>query len=61
MGRTWIPEPIARWLYNRAFPGMQGYIVARTRYFDDYFQQALEAGVEQIVIVGADTIPPLSI
>ena len=53
IGKTWIPEPIARWFYNQAFPGMQGYIVARTRYFDDYFQQTLEDGVEQIVIVGA--------
>jgi methyltransferase (TIGR00027 family) len=53
IGRTWIPEPVARWLYNQAFPGMQGYIVARTRYFDDYFQHALENGVEQVGIVGA--------
>ncbi len=53
IGQTWIPEPIARWAYNLGFPGMQGYIIARTRYLDEYFQNCLDSGFEQAVILGA--------
>ena len=32
---------------------MQGYIVARTKYLDDHVRQCLEAGLEQVVVLGA--------
>jgi methyltransferase (TIGR00027 family) len=53
IGRTWIPEPIARWFYNHGFPGLQGYIVGRTKYVDDHLQQCLETGLDQVVVLGA--------
>ncbi len=34
-------------------PGTWGYIVARTRYIDDYVQACIEDGIEQLVILGA--------
>lgn len=34
-------------------PGVQGYLVARTRYIDDYLKECLENGLEQLVILGA--------
>lgn len=53
IGETWIPEPLIRWVYNQGCPGLQGYIVARTRYIDDFIQRCLECGLEQLVILGA--------
>ncbi|MGB9521723.1 MAG: SAM-dependent methyltransferase [Anaerolineales bacterium] len=34
-------------------PGTIEYILARTRYFDDYLQSCLESGIDQLVILGA--------
>ncbi len=34
-------------------PGVEGYLVARTRYIDDYLQACLDDGIEQLVILGA--------
>ncbi len=34
-------------------PGVQGFIVCRCRYFDDYLQAWFEAGADQVVILGA--------
>jgi methyltransferase (TIGR00027 family) len=34
-------------------PGVQGFLVARTRYIDDYLQSCLKQGLEQLVILGA--------
>lgn len=34
-------------------PGVMGFLVARTRYLDDYLQECLEAGIQQLVILGA--------
>jgi methyltransferase (TIGR00027 family) len=53
IGRSRLPEPVARWIYNRFMPGLQGYIVARTRYFDDCLQQCLDDGCTQVVVLGA--------
>ncbi|OPX58323.1 MAG: Leucine carboxyl methyltransferase [Methanobacterium sp. PtaB.Bin024] len=37
----------------RLFPGTQNSIVARVRYFDDYLQNCIDEGIEQLVILGA--------
>lgn len=34
-------------------PGVQGYIVCRCRYFDEYLAKCLSEGVEQVVLLGA--------
>ncbi len=34
-------------------PGVEGYLVARTRCIDDYLQACLDNGIEQLVILGA--------
>jgi methyltransferase (TIGR00027 family) len=38
---------------ERRGPGVIGFLVARCRYIDDYLQQCLDAGIEQLVIMGA--------
>jgi len=53
IGRSWIPEPIARYIYNCLMPGLQGYIVARTKYLDDYLEEHLQQDFQQIVVLGA--------
>lgn len=42
-----------RWRGDRLRPGLFGYIVARTRYLDDYLQTCINGGLEQLVILGA--------
>lgn len=37
----------------RLFPGTQNSIIARVRYFDDYFRNSIAEGIEQVVILGA--------
>jgi methyltransferase (TIGR00027 family) len=34
-------------------PGVLGYLAARTRYIDDYLQNCLDSGLEQLVVLGA--------
>ena len=61
-------DPLARRLISPAFyllgklfadygerkgPGVVGFLVARCRYIDDYLQECLNAGIEQLVILGA--------
>jgi len=61
-------DPLARRLISPAFyllgrlfisnaerkgPGVMGFLVARCRYIDDYLQACLEAGLDQLVILGA--------
>lgn len=38
---------------ERSGPGVTGYLVARARYMDDTLQACLDAGVQQLVILGA--------
>ena len=38
---------------ERKGPGVLGFLVARCRYIDDYLQACLEAGLDQLVILGA--------
>ncbi len=42
---SWYSESRAR--------GMPGLVIARTRYIDDYLQDCIDAGLEQLVILGA--------
>jgi methyltransferase (TIGR00027 family) len=61
-------DPLARQLISPAFyplcklsagyaerkgPGVLGFLAARCRYIDDYLQACLEAGLDQLVILGA--------
>ena len=61
-------DPLARQLISSAFyyfcklfagyaerkgPGVLGFLAARCRYIDDYLQACLEAGLDQVVILGA--------
>ncbi len=34
-------------------PGVMGFLVARTRYLDDYLHECVDAGIQQLVILGA--------
>lgn len=38
---------------ERRGPGVMGFLVARTRYMDDYLQSCMDDGLEQLVILGA--------
>ena len=38
---------------ERTGPGVQGFLVGRCRYIDDFLQASLERGLEQLVILGA--------
>ena len=40
-------------LIEQRFAGHHYYVIARTRYFDDFLQQRLAGGAEQLVILGA--------
>ena len=41
------------WIMERLFGGHNYYVVARTRYMDDYLSECLKDGIEQLVIMGA--------
>jgi len=47
--RIFIVTGYAEW----TGPGVQGFLVARCRYIDDFLQASLEKGLEQLVILGA--------
>jgi len=52
--RQLLHFPFFRQLFiDRSPAGMYEYVIARTKYFDNAFKQALENGVEQILIFGA--------
>ena len=34
-------------------PGASGFVISRCRYFDDYFDQSVKSGINQLVILGA--------
>ena len=38
---------------ERKGPGVIGFLVARCRYIDDYLQECIEVGIQQLVILGA--------
>jgi methyltransferase (TIGR00027 family) len=59
LGRTAVGRRAFALLLDRSAPGVFGGIICRTRVFDDACSEALAAGVEQVVILGAgmDTRP----
>jgi methyltransferase (TIGR00027 family) len=50
---------LTRWFVERAMPGALGYFNARTRYFDEALLYEANAGIDQLVLLGAgfDTRP----
>lgn len=58
-------QMVPGWMYNlvkffsdlgygeRRGPGVMEFLIARDRYIDDYLQQSLDEGIEQLVILGA--------
>lgn len=44
---------VAFWYAERLTPGNPGYVVARTRYIDDYLKSCINYGIQQLVILGA--------
>lgn len=53
IARSRLLTGIARWYVERIIPGAANSVVARTRYIDDYLKQCIDAGIEQLVILGA--------
>jgi methyltransferase (TIGR00027 family) len=49
------PEEAKELIENteRFFPGLSSSIMARVRYFDDFVKKSIEAGMKQLVILGA--------
>lgn len=49
------PFPLAfmDWAFEKKGRGVSGYLAVRTRLFDDYLLERIEAGAEQYVILGA--------
>jgi len=41
------------WISNRVRPGLGSFVIARSRYMDDYLQTCINNGLEQLVILGA--------
>ncbi len=48
-----LPQPLIRWILERAAPGSYGFAIARTRCFDDALLSEAAGGVQQVVILGA--------
>jgi methyltransferase (TIGR00027 family) len=48
----WLGKLFAGYSERRG-PGMLGFLVARCRYIDDYLEQCLADGIQQVVILGA--------
>lgn len=47
-------SPIGKYLLKRFYPaGMYEYVIARTKFIDGEFRNALQEGVEQVLILGA--------
>ena len=48
-----LPQPVIRWVLERAAPGSYGFAIARTRCFDDALLAEAANGIQQVVILGA--------
>ncbi|MCP4347887.1 MAG: class I SAM-dependent methyltransferase [Desulfobacterales bacterium] len=48
-----IRRKIARWIMHNIYPGLNGAIVARVRFIDDYLLTCIDDNLEQLVILGA--------
>lgn len=53
IGESEIPEETALNIFKDIVPGFHEFFLARTRYIDDYLQQFINKGLEQLVILGA--------
>ncbi|VVB71853.1 Leucine carboxyl methyltransferase [uncultured archaeon] len=38
---------------DRLFPGLDNFVITRVRYFDDFVTRSIDAGLEQLIILGA--------
>ena len=48
-----LRRAIVRWVMNHVYPGVNGAVVARVRFIDDYLNACIKKGLEQLVIIGA--------
>jgi len=53
IARSRLLTRIALWYADRIIPNAQNSVVVRHRYMDDYLEACIDAGVEQLVILGA--------
>jgi len=55
LGKIWVPKRFALWLrsHQKKLPGLHNALVARMRHGDEWVQQYLKEGGEQVVILGA--------
>jgi methyltransferase (TIGR00027 family) len=60
MGAVWVKMARNRFMkrllirqLDRDYTGMYGFIVARTRYIDEFLKAQIEEGIKQLVILGA--------
>ncbi len=48
-----LPQSWIRWVLERIAPGSYGFVIARTRCFDEALLAEVAHGVEQVIILGA--------
>lgn len=48
-----LPQSLVRWALERTAPGSYGFIIARTRCFDEALLAETADGIQQVVILGA--------
>ncbi|WP_163340420.1 SAM-dependent methyltransferase [Desulfopila sp. IMCC35008] len=53
IGKTEMPEETALEVFKNIVPGFHEYFLARTRYIDEYLQESIKSGLQQLVILGA--------
>ena len=53
IARSRILTRIALWYADRIIPNAQNSVVVRHRYMDEYLEDCINAGIEQLVILGA--------
>lgn len=53
IGESDFPEEVALGLFKDLVPGFHEFFIARTRYIDEFLQNAIHEGVNQLVILGA--------
>ncbi|MDY6966411.1 MAG: SAM-dependent methyltransferase, partial [Halobacteriota archaeon] len=53
IARSRIQRDMVPRIFDRVIYGQYSYIVARTRYIDDYLERCIASGIEQLVILGA--------
>ena len=51
--RSRVLTRIALWYADHVMPNVQSSVVVRHRYMDDYLRERIDAGIRQLVILGA--------